>query len=232
VRDCYLRWGADGKVRQLEELHPQIKAEKASSDTGIIHAPVEQLDLATVIRVSEAVSGEIDQERLIDTLMRTAIEYAGAERGILILPCAEGYRIEAEATTSAGGPMVALRQSPITERDLPRSVFEFGLRTHESLLLHEAAGLSSFSSDAYILQRGTRSVLCMPLLKQTRLRRVVYLENNLARDVFTATRMTVLKLLASAAAASFENTRLYGDLREREARVRRLVESNIIGIFI
>ena len=28
ARDCYLRWGADAKVRQLEERYPKIKAEK------------------------------------------------------------------------------------------------------------------------------------------------------------------------------------------------------------
>jgi PAS domain S-box-containing protein len=75
-------------------------------------------------------------------------------------------------------------------------------------------------------------VLCLPLLKQAQLLGVLYLENNLARDVFTPARMTVLKLLASATAVSLENTRLYTELREREARVRCLVESNIIGIFI
>jgi len=232
ARDCYLRWGADAKVRQLEEYYPQIKTEKTSSDTSTILASVEQLDLATVIRVSEAVSGEIEQEKLLDTLMRTAIEYAGAERGVLILPLANEYRIEAEATTGVDGLAVALRQAEITGADLPASVFQFVLRTREALLLHDAAAHSSFSTDEYIRQRGTRSILCLPLLKQARLSGVLYLENNLARDVFTPARMTVLKLLASAAAVSLENTRLYSDLREREARVRRLVESNIIGIFI
>jgi PAS domain S-box-containing protein len=232
ARDCYLRWGADAKVQQLEERYPQIKAEKTLSDTGTILASVEQLDLATVIRVLEAVSGEIEQEKLINTLMRTAIEYAGAERGILILPRANEYRIEAEAKTGVGGLIVALRQANITDEDLPASVFQFVLRTKESLLLHDAAAHSSFSTDEYIRQRGTLSMLCLPLLKQTHLLGVLYIENNLARDVFTPARMTVLKLLASAAAVSLENTRLYSDVREREARVRRLVESNIIGIFI
>jgi PAS domain S-box-containing protein len=253
ARACYLRWGADGKVRQMDQRHPHltprptqldrtvgvpgaqldlIKAEKTSSDGGTILASNEQLDLATVIRVSEAVSGEIEQDKLIDTLMRTAIEYAGAERGILILPRADEYRIEAEAITGVDGLIVTLRQADITGADLPASVFQFVLRTRESVLLHDAATHSSFSTEEYIRQRGTRSMLCLPLLKQTRLLGVLYLENNLVGDVFTPTRMSVLKLLASAAAVSLENTRLYSDLREREARVRRLVDSNIIGIFI
>ena len=86
ARDCYLRWGADGKVRQLDQSYPHLREEEPTlGPTSTIEAPVEQLDLATVIRVSQAVSSEIVFEKLIDTLMRTAIEQAGAERGLLIL---------------------------------------------------------------------------------------------------------------------------------------------------
>ena len=84
---CYLRWGAQGKVRQLDETDPQLREEIAAPHTPTaIAETVEHLDLATVVKVSEAVSGEIVLEKLIDTLMRTAIEHAGAERGLLILP--------------------------------------------------------------------------------------------------------------------------------------------------
>src|SRR4029077_14274065 len=96
ARHCYLRWGADAKVRQLDELYPQIGAGWPISDaTATIQTRVEHLDLATVINVSESVSGEIVLEKLIDTLMRAAIGHAGAERGLLILPRGEDYRIEA-----------------------------------------------------------------------------------------------------------------------------------------
>ena len=79
ARDGYLRWGADGKVRQLDELYPHLReGEPAPGPASTIGAPVESLDLATVIRVSQAISGEIVLEKLIDTLMRTAIEQAGA----------------------------------------------------------------------------------------------------------------------------------------------------------
>ena len=120
ARYCYRRWGADAKVRQLEQLYPQIGAEESIADaTATIQTPVEHLDLATVIKVSEAVSGEIVLERLIDTLMRTAIEHAGAERGLLILPRADDYQIEAEATTSTDDVNVVLRQASVTAADLP-----------------------------------------------------------------------------------------------------------------
>ena len=118
ARYCYLRWGADGKVRQLDQLYPHLRADKPISEsTTTMLASVEQLDLATVIKVSEAVSGEIVLEKLIDTLMRTAIEHAGAERGLLILPRGDEYRIEAEATTGSNKVTVDLRQTSVTAAD-------------------------------------------------------------------------------------------------------------------
>jgi len=189
------------------------------------------LDLATVIKVSEAVSGEIVLENLIDTLMRAAIEHAGAERGLLILPRGEDYRIEAEATTSRDTVNVVLRKAGVTAADLPSSVFQYVLRTKESVLLHDASGQNPFAADEYIRGHHARSVLCLPLTKQTRMVGMLYLEN-LTPHVFTSARMAILTLLASQAATSLENARLYGDLQEREARVRRLVDSNIVGVLI
>ena len=91
ARYGYLRWGADGKVRQLDQFYPQLSEKKpAPGPTRTIGTPVEQLDLATVIKVSQAVSGEIVLEKTLDMLMRTAIEQAGAERGLLILARAAG----------------------------------------------------------------------------------------------------------------------------------------------
>src|SRR5947209_650284 len=86
ARQCYLSWGAEGKVRQLDELYPHLHKEEPETDARrTIGAPIEHLDLATVLKISQAVSGEIVLENLIDTLLRTAIENAGAERGLLIL---------------------------------------------------------------------------------------------------------------------------------------------------
>jgi PAS domain S-box-containing protein len=233
ARNCYVRWGADAKARQLEQLFPRLREDKVFSEPATtIHAPVDHLDLATVMRVSEAVSGEIVLEKLIDTLMRTAVEHAGAERGLLILPHEHDYRIEAEAKTSNRDVTVALRQASLTAVDLPESVFRYALRTKENVVLHDASGESSFSEDPYVRDHRARSVLCLPILKQMRLLGVLYLENNLTAHAFTPARMSVLKLLASEAAISMENARLYRDLAEREARIRRLVDANIIGIII
>jgi PAS domain S-box-containing protein len=233
ARYAYIRWGADGKVRQLDELYPHLREEKpVAGPTSTIGASVEQLDLATVIKVSQAVSGEIVLEKLIDTLMRTAIELAGAGRGLLILAVGDGYRIEAEVTTSNNAVTVGQRQASVTAADLPESILHYVIRTKESVLLHDAATANPFSADKYIHQHHARSILCLPLLKQGRLAGVLYLENNLTAHVFTPDRVTVLKVLASQAAISLENSRLYRDIADRERKIRRLVDANIIGILI
>jgi PAS domain S-box-containing protein len=233
ARYGYLRWGAAGKVRQLEELYPQLREEgMAPALTTTIGASVEHLDLATVIKVSQAISGEILLQRLIDMLMRTAIEQAGAERGLLILPGGAEPRIEAEANTDGDTVLVKLRDQPVTAAVLPERVLHYVMHTRENVILDDAAAQPPFADDPYIRERRVRSILCLPLITQTKLIGVLYLENNLAPRVFALARSSVLKLLASQAAVSLENARLYNDLQEREARIRRLVDANIVGIII
>ncbi|MGX6998153.1 AAA family ATPase [Caballeronia sp. KNU42] len=233
ARQGYRRWGAEGKVRQLEEMHPYLReAEQAAGPTSTIGAPVEHLDLATVIKVSQAVSGEIVLDKLIDTVMRTAIEQAGAERGLLILPDGDEQLIAAEVTTDGDTPRVQLRDVPVNAAILPESVLYHVLRTQESVILDDAASESTFAADPYISQHQTRSLLCLPLMNRAKLIGALYLENNLTTRVFAPARIAALRMLASQAATSLENTRLYRDLAERESRIRRLVDANIIGIIV
>jgi predicted ATPase/signal transduction histidine kinase len=215
ARDCYLQWGADGKVRQLDMLYPRLRDRKSLPDaTSTILTPVEHLDLATVIKLSQAISGEIVLEKLIDTLMRTAIENAGAERGLLILARDEEYRTVAEATAGSDTVAVGPRQGSVTATELPESVLRYVGRTKDSLLLHDASSAKQFLADEYIRRHHARSILCLPLLKDTKLVGLLYLENNLTPHVFTPDRIVILKLLASQAAISLENVRLYDDLQE------------------
>jgi PAS domain S-box-containing protein len=233
TRRCYLRWGAFGKVRQLEQLHPHLRdAPVPASPTTTIGAPVERLDVGTVLKAAQAVSGEILLGELIKTLLRIAVEHAGAGRGLLILFPGDEPRIAAEATTGRGQVEVRLRETAASPTELPESLLHTVIRTRESVILDDASAQNPFPTDEYICQKRARSVLCLPLVKQAKLIGVLYLENNLASHVFTPARIAVLELLASQAAISLENARLYNDLREREARIRRLVDSNIIGIVI
>src|SRR5262252_3051714 len=234
ARRGYLQWGADGKVRQLDELHPRLSQDRRTpGPSGTIEAPVAHLDLATVIGASQALSGEMVLEKLMDRLMRAAIEHAGAERGLLVSPQSEELRIDAEAI--ARGQDVAVHVRECSARGavaLPESLIRYTIRTQETVILDDASTQSPFSADPYIVQGRGRSILCLPLINQGKLIGILYLENNLTPRVFTPERVTVLKVLASQAAISLENTRLYGDLADREAKIRRLVDANIIGIFV
>jgi GAF domain-containing protein len=122
ARYCYLRWGADGKVRQLDERYSQLhEVRDASSPTATISTPGGQLDVATVIKSSHALSSEMFLPNLIEKLMQIAVEHAGAERGLLILLHGHEPRIEAAATTSHDGVVVAVQQTAVTPSALPLS---------------------------------------------------------------------------------------------------------------
>lgn len=231
ARRCYLSWGASGKVRQLDETYPHL-GDNDPGPMNTIGTTVEHLDLATVIKVSQAVSGEINLEKLIETLLRTALEHAGAERGLLLLPRHAELWIQAEATARGNFVTTELRDAPIAGAELSESIVRYAARTYEIVILDDASAQASLSSEDYICRKQARSILCLPLVKQGMLIAILYLENNLARGVFTPARVAVLKLLASEAATSLENARLYRELEEREAKIGRLVKANIIGIFI
>ena len=219
ARHCYLRWGAEGKVRQLDALHPYLREDDAvPGPTTTIGAPVEQLDLATVIKVSQAVSGEIVLAKLLETLLRTALAQAAAERGLLLLLRGAEPRIAADAMTKGETIDVRLCDLPVTAAALPDSIFNYVLRTRESVILDDASAETPFSTDPYVLQRHARSVICLPLLNQATLIGVLYLENNLAPQVFTPARISVMKLLASQAAISLENA----SLEEKEALLKEI----------
>lgn len=231
ARYGYQRWGADGKVRQLESQHPSLRAEEPTlGPTTTMATSVEHLDLATVLKVSQAVSGEIMLDKLINMIMDTAIEQAGAERGLLILAQGAEPRIAAQATAAVSATQQ--REAPMSAALLPESIVYQVLRTRESVVLDDALGDTPFATDAYIVEQRARSILCLPLMNQAKLVGALYLENNLAAHVFSPSRIAVLKLVASQAAISLENARLYREVAERETKIRRLVDANIIGILV
>lgn len=231
ARYAYQRWGADGKVRQLEASHVFLQAQTPlPGPTSTIATPVEQLDMATVLKVSQAASSEIVLEKLIEMVMRTAIEQAGAERGVLILLEAGEQRIAAQATIRDDVTQLSLRDEPVSATLIPQSILLHVLRTEENLVLDDALQEPPFAADPYVREHHARSVLCLPLLHQAQLIGALYLENNLAPRVFSPTRIAALKLVASQAAISLVNARLYRDIEMREAKIRRLVDADIIGI--
>jgi PAS domain S-box-containing protein len=228
ARDSYLRWGADGKVRQLEARYPQLAIAVPRGEARATTSP----DVTAVVKASQALSSEIVLAKLIERLMIIAIENAGADRGLLILPTGDEYLVQAEARAVGDQVEVTLRRGPISGMTCPESLVRYVIRTKESVIIDDASKPNLFSADEYLRDRHSKSILCLPLIKQRNLTGILLLENSLTSHAFTPDRIAVLELLAAQAAISLENTRLYGDLEEREAKVRRLVDSNIIGICI
>src|SRR6516165_6691224 len=151
---------------------------------------------------------------------------------MLITPRGEELHIDAEATTRGEDAIVQLREGPYAPAMLPEALVRYAMRTQETVILDDASSHNPFTADPYIVGRRARSILCLSLINQGKLIGILYLENNLAPRVFTPERVTLLKVLASQAAISLENARLYLDLADREGKIRRLVDANIIGIFV
>ena len=185
-----------------------------------------------MITASQAVSGEIVLDRLIETLMTIALKNAGAQRGLLILLEGDTPRIEAEGKADQKTVNVTVRREAVTQADMPESLLHYVVRTRQSVILDDASAQDPFSTDDYIREKRARSVLCLPLVKQTKLIGVLYLENNLASHVFTPARISLLELVASQAAISLENARLYGELTVSEERWRKLFESVPVGVVL
>src|SRR5262249_5916998 len=188
---------------------------------------------AAVIAVSQALSGEMVVEKLVDKFMRAAIEQAGAERALLIAVRGEELRTSAEAAVRGDMVTVQVRQHPARDAvALPDSIIRYAIRVRDPVILDDAMSQNAFTADPYIAKYHARSVLCLPLINQGKLIGILYLENNLTSHVFTAARVSVLKMLASQAAISLENSRLYRELSDRERKIRRLVDANIVGILV
>ncbi|WP_409289713.1 AAA family ATPase [Pseudomonas sp. KCJK8927] len=231
ARYCYLRWGCDGKVRHMDAKYPNIKDDRIPvGGTTTISTSLDQLDLATVLKVSQAVSSEIVLEKLIDTIMRTAIELAGAERGLLLLAKNSVLRVVAQLIAADG--KTTLKDFPYDQKDLPEAILNQVLCSNESVLIDDALADPVLAKEDYIRRNKVRSVLCLPLMNQAKLIGVLYFENNLGGGVFNSGRVAILKVVASQAAISLENARLYREVGDRESKIRRLVDANIIGIVV
>src|SRR5215813_14102305 len=194
-------------------------------------ASEEGLDLATVLKASHTISSEILIDKLVETLMMTALQHAGAERGLLIVRRGEETRVEAEATTRRNTVTVRLVGTAAAAPNLPDTVLNYVLRTHEAVIVDDAMAESPFSADTYVMEHHVRSALCLPLMKQASLVGVLYLDNTVASHVFTPSRIALLKLLASQAAVSLDNARLYADLREAQAYLAEAQRLSATGSF-
>jgi predicted ATPase/signal transduction histidine kinase len=219
ARTCYVRWGAGGKVGQLDELHPRVRGVEPLAPTAAFAARAEHLDLLAVIKASQAISGEIVKDQLLRTLFQVVLEQSGASRACLLLARNGELCIEAEAKLDEHGRHVEFFVSQPAElsRLVPISVVQYVRRTKERVILHDASvDAGRFSADELITTRRPRSLLCLPPLSQADMFGLLYLENNLIPGAFTPERLVALELLAAQAAISFENAQLLA--KEQAAR--------------
>jgi PAS domain S-box-containing protein len=221
ARNCYLRWGALAKVRQLDATYPQLGPESPFGPTALQRSG-QPLDALAVMKAMRAISAEVVLDRLLDTLMQVVIESAGAQKGCLLLKRGEDMPIV--ATASVSGSRVEVRASAKAEDgnlDMPSSIFNYVRRTRERVVFDDATVPNRFSADDYLARHRPKSILCLPIQQHAELVGLLYLENGLVTHAFTPDRLVVVELLASQAATSLDNAFLYTDLRQEVSERRR-----------
>jgi PAS domain S-box-containing protein len=256
---AYQRWGAVAKVKDLEARYPQFLANTAtdtwqnSLNFSLADLGSTVLDLNSVLKASQAISSEIDLEKLLTKLIKIAIENAGAKTGVLILKKANQLLIEAQGDVEKNQVTVCQSTLIETTQDLPLSVINYVARVKEDVVLGNAASKGRFTTDSYIVKKQPKSVLCIPIIHQGELIGLLYLENNLTADTFTPDRLEVLKILSSQAAISLQNAQLYEEtaslntnlkqeieerqraeaaVRESEIRLAQFLEAVPVGVFV
>ncbi|MDB9513444.1 trifunctional serine/threonine-protein kinase/ATP-binding protein/sensor histidine kinase [Kamptonema animale CS-326] len=238
----YQLWGAIAKVEDLQAKYPQFLARtsaKTTTQTKVNRTTTvptttstnlrDTLDLATVMKASQAISGEIVLSKLLERLMKIAIENAGAEKGFLILEKAGNWAIEAEGSVKKDEVSV-LRSLPLNAKadseEIPKlasAIANYVIRTQENVVLNNATQEGQFTRDPYIAATQPKSILCTPLIHQGKLTGILYLENNLTEGAFTTDRLELLKLLSAQIAISIENAQLYNNLQEFNQNLEQLV---------
>lgn len=189
-----------------------------------------QTDLMAVVRAAQAISGEIHRPDLLERLMRITMGAVGAQRGVLLLKGASGWVVEVDGEAESDRFLVHRMQIPVTD-DLPvdflpfsRRVFNFVIRSGETVVLENAVRGGDFTTDPYVIRVRPLSVLAMPLYQRGDLTGVLYLENNLVTGLFTADRLEVLRLLAAQVMVSLENSQFYENLAALNRDLERQVE--------
>jgi predicted ATPase/GAF domain-containing protein len=235
----YGRWGASEVMRRLErDFSALLYQRDPPKSRGLGDAPAlpgapsvvlsgSEIDLSSVLKASQAISGEIVLSSLLEKLMRIILENAGARRGFLILK--EEGRLLLEAEGDLGKDRVRVLQSvPLSSRaDLSANIIHYVARAGESVVIGDAAAEAQFADDVYVKQYAPKSILAAPLLSPGRVRGVIYLENDLTTHAFTEARVELLRLLASQIAISIENALVYTQLEEKvSARTAELQAAN------
>ncbi|MBD2552820.1 AAA family ATPase [Limnothrix sp. FACHB-708] len=227
---CYARWGARAKINDLEKRYPQLLQpivqaanqrltvlETLSSITTSAHsihstphtnsssAINETLDLATLLQISQAFASTIALDELLRMLAQTMLENSGADRCALML-CEEN---QWQVRVIADLERVTLQSASLDNNlTVPVKLIQYVKNTETTVMVDDLKTDLPVIGD-YLNQHQPKSVLCLPILNQGKLRAILHLENHSTSGVFTNDRIAVLNFLCTQAAISLENARLY-----------------------
>jgi histidine kinase len=243
ARNCYREWGAEAKCAELEQRYPNLLQEVKPAETGVMQ---QYLNYTTIVSSLQAISSEIIMDDLLKSLMKIAIENAGADRGYFITVEGNDCMVAAEIM-SEGEITTIIRTTPLAaKKDIMVPVINYVMNLKKYLVLHDARLEEDIPLDDYLVDNRPLSVLCLPVIRHLELIGILYLENRAIAGAFTADHIGILELIASQAAISLEIARLYDKLkqeiaqhwevesalRESEDRYRMLVESMNEGICV
>lgn len=213
--EAYTQWGALAKAADLKQRHHHLLHFKRESG-------LERVDTLSIMMSAQALSGEVEMSRLLDSLMRIMLLNAGAEYGAVIFDYGGRCTIEAWGTSE---DIHVESVSLEGESDIvPAAIVGYAARTQEEIVLHDAMNEGMFVRNPYVTNKGLKSVLCLPIMNQNKLICVLYLENKLSRSVFTPQRLDVLKLLGSQCAISIANAKLYTGIQYLKENLEQQVE--------
>jgi predicted ATPase/signal transduction histidine kinase/CheY-like chemotaxis protein len=238
----YAKWGAKAKVEDLEAQYPQFfQRQPAVSFSLSPNKPLTvyttantsaALDLAAVMKASQAISSEIMLDRLLEKLMNILLETAGAQKGYLILE-EQGKLLLATEGMIEHSPKVWLPALNVAEReDLPLGIINYVWRTQSNLVLNHATHEGNFTQDPYIINHQVKSLLCLPIRYQGKVMGILELENNLAPNTFTPDRLEVLKLLSSQAAISLELAKKVNEVQNTVAHLSAIIHNIADGLLV
>ena len=234
----YQTWGAVTKCVDLAErfrdlLPASTAAPSRYEEEGLRSV---SLDILSLMKSAEAISGEIVMSRLVERMMHTLIENACAEWGALVLVESGALVLKAVQQAEQTAP-TELLDLPLDAAHgegsahfasradhLPRNLLQHVASTKTPLVLSDARRDRDFGGDPVIQRTQARSLLCAPILHKGALFGLIYLQNNLTSGAFTPDRLEFLQLLSSQVAVSLENARYHERALEWE-RVHRDLEA-------
>ncbi len=224
-------WGALTKIKFLEKENPFLEEYFAvhGMHYKIDTLGLKNIDTNTIIKASQALSSEIDLPSLLKKLMELSFENAGGQKGCLMLTDDNDGLLYVQAEAAVGEVTVVMQNIPFEKYDsIPYSIVNFTKITGETLVLDDAYGDRRFSRDEYVLKNKLKSVLCVPINIQGKTNGIMYLENNLIRGAFTASRLTIIRFLSAQAAISIENAKLVLLQKEKAALDREIEMARVI----